>query len=120
VLRQGVRRLALIYVAIVAATVVVSSVLGLLAGASLGRSIALGFYVSGALLLVGCFVVGARGPLRGVSGEGDTVQLIGAKHVRTATPDERSEASRTAILLFAIGLSFVILGAVFDPAHSAF
>jgi hypothetical protein len=120
VLRQGVRRLALIYAAIVAATVVVSSALGLLAGASVARSIALGFYVAGALLLVGCFVVGARGPLRGVSREGDTVQLIGAKRVRRATQDERSEGARTAILLFAIGLSLVILGALFDPAHPAF
>lgn len=119
-LRQAARRLAVIFAAIVAATVVVSLLLGLAAGASAARSVAVGFYVAGALLLVGCFVVGARGPLRGVSGEGETVPLFGAKRVRRATSDERMEASVTAILLFAAGLVLVVLGSVFDPSHSAF
>jgi hypothetical protein len=118
--RSALRRLAVIYGSIVAATVVISAVLGLIAGASIERSLAIGFYVAGAILLVGCFVVGARGPLRGQTREGENTSLIGARKVRTATPDERSEATRTALLLFALGLSLVVIGSLFDPAHSTF
>jgi hypothetical protein len=40
--------------------------------------------------------------------------------VRRATTDERTEASRTAILLFVMGLSLIILGSLIDPSHKAF
>src|SRR5206468_2258245 len=82
--RDALRRLAVIYGSIVAATVVISAVLGLIAGASIERALAIGFYVSGAILLVGCFLVGARGPLRGQTREGENTSLIGARKVRTA------------------------------------
>jgi hypothetical protein len=120
VLRQGVRRLAVAYLVVLAGTVVVSLLLGLAAGASLARSIAVGLYVAGAIFLVGCFVTGARGPLRGTGSAGESVPLFGARRYRRATSDERSEASRTAILLFVLGLSLIVLGSLFDPAHSAF
>lgn len=119
-LRQGLRRLAVIYAGILAATVVVSLLLGVAAGASALRAVAVGLYVAGAIFLVGCFVFGARGPLRGVSDDGQTVPLFGAKRVRRAEPGERSEATRTALLLFAVGLSLVMIGAMVDPAHKAF
>jgi hypothetical protein len=120
VLRRGVRRIAVIYLALVGGTAAVSALFGLLAGGDVRRAIAIGLYLAGIALLVGCFVVGARGPLRGVSRGGETVPLVGARGVRRATSDERSEASRTAILLFFLGLSVVVLAAVLDPAHSAF
>jgi hypothetical protein len=120
VLFQAARRLAIIYGAILAVTVVVSLLLGLAAGASVGRSISVGLYVVGAVFLVGCFVVGARGPLRGRGSGGETVPLFGARGVRRATEDERSEASRTAILLFVLGLTLIVLGSLLDPAHRAF
>ena len=102
VLLQGARRLAIAYGAILAATVVVSALLGLLAGASIARSIAVGLYVVGAVFLVGCFVVGARGPLRGSGRGGENVPLLGARNLRRATADERTESSRTAVLLFVL------------------
>lgn len=117
---QAARRIGLIWVAILAATTVISALLGLALSASLGRSIAVGLYLAGAMLLTGCFVVGARGPLRGVSREGETVPLAGARGVRRATGDERSESSRTAILLFVLGLSLVLIGSLIDPAHKPF
>ncbi|MGZ4339834.1 MAG: hypothetical protein ACXVQ3_07240 [Gaiellaceae bacterium] len=120
VLLHAARRLALIYGAVLGATVVLSTLLGVAAGASLERSIAVGLYVSGALLLVGCFVVGARGPLRGAGHSGETVPLLGARRVRRATSDERNEASRTAVLLFVLGLTLIVLGSLLDPAHKAF
>jgi hypothetical protein len=118
VLLAGARRIALIYAGLLGATAVVSGLLGLAAGSVL-RGLAVGYYSVGAVLLLGCFVVGARGPLRGVSERGESVPVLGARRLRRATPDERSEASRTAILLFALGLGMIVLGSVLDPAHSA-
>lgn len=120
VLLQAARRLAIIYGAILVGTVVLSALLGLAAGASLARSIAVGLYVVGAVFLVGCFVVGARGPLRGSGRGGESVPVVGARRLRRATADERTESSRTAILLFVLGLTLVVLGSLLDPAHRAF
>jgi hypothetical protein len=116
----GVRRLAIVYAAVLGGTVVVSALVGLALGASVLRSISVGLYLAGAVLFLGCFVVGARGPLRGVNREGETVPLMGARSVRRASSDERSEAARTSILLFALGLALVVLGALLDPAHKTF
>ena len=106
--------------AIVGVTVVASLVIGIFAGSSIARSVSVGLYVAGAALLVGCFVVGARGPLRGVNRTGETVGVVGAHRVRRATGDERAASAQTAILLFSLGLVLVIVAAVIDPAHKAF
>jgi hypothetical protein len=120
VLRQAVRRILLIYGIVFGGTVVVALLFGLAAGGDLQRAVAVGLYLAGAAFLVGCFVVGARGPLRGVSREGDTVPLVGAHGVRRATGDERLDATKTAILLFLLGLSLVVIGSAFDPTHRMF
>src|SRR4051794_3485254 len=119
-LAQAARRLALIFGGGLGSTVVGSLLLGLAAGKSPGRSVAIGLYVAGAVALLGCFVMGARGPLRGTGSAGESAPLLAAKRVRRATSDERSEASRTAILLFTLGLVLVVIGSVIDPAHKAF
>jgi hypothetical protein len=119
-LLAGFRRLSTIVAALLAATVVLSLALGLLAGAGLERSISVGFYVLGALMLVGCFVFGVRGPLRGVSSTGETSSIVGARRLRTATPEERTEATRVSLLLFVVGIAIVVLGSAIDPAHRAF
>jgi hypothetical protein len=120
VLVQAARRLALIFAAVLGSTVVASVLLGLVAGKSLGRSVAIGLYVAGAVALLGCFVMGARGPLRGTGASGENTPLLGARKVRRATSDERTEATRTALLLFALGVVLVVIGSVIDPAHKAF
>ena len=114
------RRLALAFGAITGGTVVVSVVIGVAVGAGVARSVSVGLYVAGVALLVGCFVVGARGPLRGVDRTGETVALFGARRVRRATGEERSDATQTAILLFVLGLALVVVAALIDPAHQAF
>jgi len=48
------------------------------------------------------------------------VPLFGARGVRRATDEERSESSWLAVALFLLGLSLVVLGALFDPAHRTF
>jgi hypothetical protein len=119
-LLAGLRRLAIIAGAVVGGTVCVSALLAVAAGADVLRGVSVGLYVLGAVLLVGCFVFGARGPLRGMGRAGETVPMMGARGVRRATEDERSEATRTAILLFVLGLVVIFLGSLLDPAHSTF
>lgn len=117
---SGVRRLAKIAGAVLAADVLVSLLLGLAAGASVERSISLGLYILGILLLVGCFIFGVRGPLRGVGSSGETAPVLGAHRIRTATSDERTESTRIAIGLFLVGIAVVVLASVVDPTHRAF
>lgn len=119
-LLAGLRRLAVIAVAVLASTAVLSLLIGLAAGAGIEHSIAVGLYVLGALLLVGCFVFGVRGPLRGMSQTGDPAPILGARRVRTATVDERRESARIAVLLFVLGIAVVVLGSAIDPAHRTF
>jgi hypothetical protein len=120
VLRQAARRILVIYGIVLGGTVVLALIFGLLAGADPARAVAVGLYLAGAAFLVGCFVVGARGPLRGVSREGDTVPLVGAHSVRRASGEERMDATKTAILLFLLGLSLVVIGSALDPVHRTF
>ena len=64
--------------------------------------------------------MGVRGPLRGVDRTGETVPLFGARRVRRATVDERSDSTQIAVLLFVLGLGLVVVAALIDPAHQAF
>jgi len=120
VLREAARRIAVLSGVVVGVTVLASALLGLASGGSIQRAIAVGFYVAGAVLLAGCFVTGVRGPLRGVSKSGDTASALGARRVRRATPDERTEMTRTSILLFFLGMFQIVLGGLFDPTRSLF
>lgn len=119
-LYAGIRRLALIAAALLSVTIVVSLVLGLAAGASAQRSISEGLYILGAVLLVGCFIFGVRGPIRGMSETGEAAPVVGARRIRTATRDERSEAAKVAILLFVLGLLVIVIGSTIDPTRGPF
>jgi hypothetical protein len=119
-LLAGVRRIAVICASVLAGTVAVSVLLGFAAGAGVERSISVGLYVLGTILLGGCFVFGVRGPLRGVSKTGETVPILGAHGTRRATHDERQEATHVALLLFIAGILVIVLGSLIDPTHKAF
>lgn len=119
-LLAAARRVTLIFGSLIVGTMAVSALLGVAAGAGFERSVSVGLYSLGATLLVGSFVFGIRGPMRGVSRTGETVPIAGARGVRRATGDERSEAGKTSLLLFAAGLLVVFLGSAFDPIHRMF
>ena len=104
-IREAARRIALIYAGLIGATVLIALLVGLASGSNLLRSISVGLYLAGAALLLGCFLSGARGPLRGVSRTGETVPLPAARGVRRASLLERSEATHLSFLLFVLGLS---------------
>jgi hypothetical protein len=126
VLLSGLRRLAIIFVVIFALTSAVSVAIGALAHANLERSLADGFYVAGAGVLIGSFILGLRGPLKADWGEGEEVQLpagrvpLMPRLIRRTTFDERADARRNSIALFLVGLVLILIGAGFDPSRNAF
>ena len=103
----------------------VSLIIGALAGADPLHALAVGFYLAGAGVLIGSFVIGVRGPLRPEWKEGHEGAMPATRgffpnSVRRATPDERSESKRNSFGLFLFGLSLVFIGAGFDPSRHFF
>ena len=115
---------------LVGLTAAVSVVLGALAGANLLRALADGFYVVGAAVLIGSFVLGMRGPMRAEWGEGATDdtplsrgRLLGPtlpRMIRRTSPGERTDARRNSIALFLLGIVFIFIGSAFDPTRHPF
>ena len=90
----ALRRFAVLVGAIGGGTVIVSILFGLLLGASLPRSIALGYYLVGSFLLLAGFFFGNRGPVRPRSDD-DQVGVLArprGRRVRWATREEHEEA----------------------------
>lgn len=135
-LLSGLRRLLILFAVIFAVTAVVSVVLGALAHANLERALAIGFYAAGAAVLIGSFVFGLRGPVRGEWGTGqqqDPTDVTDApiphgggfggimpRRVRRTTVDERTDARRNSIALFVLGIVLILIGSGFDPTRHPF
>jgi hypothetical protein len=83
----------------------------LLGGASLNRSLSLGFYLVGCFLLVAAFFVGNRGPVRQ---KGPGAPLFGARFMRWATPLEREESLNESALYLVLGIVLILLGVATD------
>jgi hypothetical protein len=126
-----VPRIAAILVALVGGTAAVSIGLGALAGDSLLRSLAVGYYLVGAGILLCCLALGVRGPLRADrSAEAEdpvmstplwsSLRPSGRRSVRKATVEERKTARRESLGLFVLGLLIVLLGTALDPTRRAF
>jgi hypothetical protein len=129
-IRAGLRRLLGILVVGLGGAAAISSALGALAGKSVQHSLAVGYYLLGALLLLGSLVLGSRGPMRA---ERDAESMrpgplgillpsasLGRRALRKATPEERRESRFTSLGLFVFGVLVILLGAVLDPARHAF
>ncbi len=112
------RRFALMYAGVGGITVVLSLAFGALSGASLTRSIAIGLYLVGAVILIFGFFVGNRGPWRHEHGEGGFSIL--PRGVRRATAQERKEAVSLSVLFVVLGFGLIILGVLSDSAHHLF
>ena len=96
-------------------SVLVALALGLLTGSSPSRSISLGLYLAGSLLLLFGFVLGNRGALRR-GGEGAAPTL--GRGVRPATPEEVRESVNMTVLLVVLGLILFVLGVAVDSRYS--
>jgi len=118
----ALRRFLLLVAVVGGGTVVVSIVLGLLLGASLPRSIALGYYLVGCFLLLAGFFFGNRGPVR-PRGDADTGGIFfrpAGRRVRWATREEHEEAINSSALYVVLGLVLIFLGIASDNRHALF
>jgi hypothetical protein len=88
------------------------------------HALATGYYVVGAAILVGSFVLGSRGPWRSeaisVEPELAAYRTRTRRRRRKATAEERAESKRGSVGLFLLGIAVVLLGALIDPARRAF
>ena len=132
-LLSGLRRLLILFVVLFALTSTISLAIGGLTHANLAHAVADGFYAVGAAVLIASFVFGLRGPLRGDPGEVTDPEVlerpmpspigigtIVPRSIRRTTLDERQDARRSSIALFALGLLLILIGAGFDPSRHVF
>ena len=113
------RRLAVMYVGVGGVTVLLSLAFGAISGAPLARSIAIGLYLIGAVVLIFGFFVGNRGPWRHEHGDGGSFSIL-PSGIRRATQAERRESMSLSVLFIALGFGLIILGVLSDSAHNLF
>jgi uncharacterized membrane protein HdeD (DUF308 family) len=99
-------------------TAFVSLAVGLLLGASLARSLAIGFYLVGCFMIVAGFFLGNRGPVR-QKDEGGTL-LFGSRNLRWATPEELGDALSSSAFFIVLGLVLIVIGVLADTKHGLF
>lgn len=130
-LRGALRRIAAILSVLVGGTAAISAAIGAIAGKGLLHSLAVGFYLVGAGVLLCSLALGSRGPMRAErSFDEDNAavvpspigppRMLGRRKLRKATPEERSESRRASLGLFALGLLLLLIGAAFDPSRRLF
>jgi hypothetical protein len=121
VLRRALPRILAFSGGLLALTVVVSLILGELAGDNLLRALATGCYIVGVAILIASFGMGVRGPMRAEWGEEGARGLIPLpRGVRRASGEERSDAKRNSVGLFLLGMTFLLIGIGFDPSRHFF
>lgn len=110
------RRFGILAGGLAGGTAVLALLLGLAFGSSVSRALSLGWYLVGSVLLLSGFFVGNRGPAR-PAGEGWSVFSL-RRWVRWATPDEQRDAVSFSVLLVAIGVILIVLGAFADTRYA--
>lgn len=118
----ALRRFAQFLVVIGGGTAILSGLFGLLIGASVLRSIAVGLYLIGSFLLLVGFLLGNRGPVRsrGDEGGGDIFFGLGSRRMRWATREEQEEAINSSAVFVPIGLVLILVGIAADSRHALF
>lgn len=105
----------------IAATAVVSLIVGALLGAGVDRSLALGFYLAGSFMILAGFFVGNRGPAR-VKGDSDAVggifTFFGTRRVRWANLREQNETISNSAVFVSLGFVLILVGFAFDAKHT--
>src|SRR6185436_1499453 len=97
------RRFATILAGVAAVTAAAAISLGLLLGAPVERSLAVGWYLSGCAILLGGFFVGNRGPFR-IANEEGVVGLRRPRGMRPVSALEQEESFNLSGVLVAVGL----------------
>jgi hypothetical protein len=109
------RRFGVIVGAIVGGTAAFALLLGLAFGSSVSRSLSLGWYCVGSVLLISGFFVGNRGPSR-PEGEGWSPFSV-RRWVRWATPDEQRDSLSLSAFLVVLGFLLIALGVLADTRY---
>jgi hypothetical protein len=109
------RRFGIIVASIVGGTAAVALLLGLAFSSTVSRSLSLGWYIVGCVLLVSGFFVGNRGPAR-PEGEGWNAFSM-RRWVRWATPDEQRESLSLSAVLVVLGFLLIALGVLADSRY---
>jgi hypothetical protein len=123
-LRAALPRILALLAIVLGGTAAVSAALGALAGKGIQHALATGYYVVGAAVLVGSFVLGSRGPWRSdvmaQEPELAAYRTRTRRRRRKATPEERAESKRSSFGFFVLGVALVLLGTLIDPSRRAF
>ena len=108
----GVRRFLTVLATVAVGTALISLVVGFAVGSDLSRSLAMGFYIVGACLLIGGFFVGNRGPVRAKRNQ--PIPLFGTRFVRWATAEEQNETINTSAVYVSLGFALILVGVIAD------
>ena len=111
------RRFAVLLAGLAAGTAVLALLLGLAFGSSVSRSLSLGWYIVGSVLLISGFFVGNRGPTR-PQGEGFLGPFSLRRWVRWASPDEQRESISLSAVLVILGFVLIALGVLADTRYA--
>jgi hypothetical protein len=114
----ALRRFSALLGGIAAGTAIVALVVGLVAGASVSRSLSVGWYAVGSAVLIGGFFVGNRGPTR-PQGEG-WFPFSMRRWVRWASPQEQHESISLSALLVVLGFVLIVFGIIADSRTGIF
>src|SRR3954447_10692693 len=109
------RRFAILLGALIGGTAVIALLLGLLFGSSVSRSLSLGWYIVGSVLLISGFFVGNRAPARPEGEGGSTFSF--RRWVRGANPDEQRESISLSAVLVVLGFVLIALGVLADTRY---
>jgi hypothetical protein len=115
-LRAALRRFSILLGAVAAGTAAFALLVGLAAGAGVWRSVSVGWYLVGSILLVGGFFVGNRGPAR-PQGEGWSPFSM-KRWSRWASAEEQRESISLSAILVVLGFVLILLGVVADTRYS--
>jgi hypothetical protein len=109
------RRFGIILAALAGGTAALALLLGLAFGSSISRSLSLGWYIVGCVLLISGFFVGNRGPSR-PEGEGWNAFSL-RRWLRWATPEEQRESLSLSAVLVLLGFVLIALGVLADTRY---
>jgi len=110
------RRFGVVLGALVGGTGAFALLVGLAFGAGVGRSLSLGWYLTGSILLISGFFVGNRGPTRPQGMGWDVLSL--RRWVRWATPEEQRESISLSAVLVVLGFVLIALGVLADTRYT--
>ena len=116
----ALRRFSILLVGVGVGTAVVSLLIGLPLGASVSRSLSVGYYSVGCFVLIFGFLAGNRGPVR-QRGEGGGFGILlpmPGRMLRWASMPEQEESINLSAVFVVLGFALILLGIAADDRNS--